>query len=264
MSTLMQCAVIKINKNMQNPQVVFKRIGNYAANVHYHHVRIPVNLSKIIDTPTEAMQHIRTYVKNVYEQAVRYNPDERKGNMVYKHQAHLAATLVKETSEYILNTYMDQLSAIKNNLLSVTSTLPESSTTPEHQLELLFGIGATFFSLYNYINSQQDTAQITRNKNSISSLTHIAEIQEDHLKHLEIEMATNCYFYLQNLKFNPALLVSATQDSTMQTNTISNKFLNSIQQLQLKRLSPDFLQESTIKRLFRIFKALLIRVIWTY
>jgi hypothetical protein len=30
--------------------------------------------------------------------------DERKGNMVDKHQAHLAATVVKETREYILNT----------------------------------------------------------------------------------------------------------------------------------------------------------------
>jgi hypothetical protein len=221
-STSMQCAVNKIDKNVQNHGVVFKRIGNYSTNVHYDHVKIPVNLSKIIDTPTEAMQHTRTYVKDVYEQSVRYNSDERRGNMVDKHQAHLAATLIKKTSEYILNTSMDQLSAMKNNLLSFTSTLPESTTRPEHQLELLFGIGATLFSLYNFINTQSDTAQITINKNSISSFTHIAEIQEDHLKHLEIEMAANRYFYLQNLKFNPALLVSVTQDITMQTNTISN------------------------------------------
>jgi pyruvoyl-dependent arginine decarboxylase (PvlArgDC) len=57
---------------------------------------------------------------------------------------------------------MDQLSAIKNNLLSVTSTLPKSNTRPERQLELLFGIGATLFSLYNYINTQADNAQITK------------------------------------------------------------------------------------------------------
>jgi hypothetical protein len=104
--------------------------------------------------------------------------------------------------------------------------LPESNFRPERQLELLFGIGETLFSLYNYIKTQADNAQITRNKNSINSLTHIAEIQEDHLKHLEIEMANNCYFYLQNLKFNPALLVSAAQDITMQTSAISNKLFN--------------------------------------
>ena len=207
-------------------------------------------MTKIMDTPNIAMKHMQTYVKEVYQQSLMYYRDERRGNVVDKHQAHLAATLIKETSDYILNTSNDQLTAIKNNLLSVTSTLPESNTRPERQLELLFGIGATLFSLYNYINTQADTTQINRNKNSISSLTHIAEIQEDHLKHLEIEMADNRYFYLQNLKFNPALLVSAAQDVTMQTNSISNKFLNTIQQLQLKRLSPDFLQGTTIKQLF--------------
>jgi hypothetical protein len=214
-STLMQCAVITVNKNVQNHQVVFKRIGNYAANGHYHHVRIPVNLSKILDSPTEALQHMKTYAKEVYEQSLRYYRYERRGNMLDKHQAHLAATLVKETSDNILNTSTDQLSAIKNNLLSITSTLPESNTRPEGQLDLLFGIGAALFSQYNYINTQADTAQITRNTNSIISLTNIAEIQEEHLKHLEIEMASNRYFYLQNLKFNPALLVSASQDITL-------------------------------------------------
>ncbi len=194
---------------------------------------------------------MKEYVKNVYQQSLVYYRDEGRGNVVDKHQAHLAATLIKEQGDYILNTSSDQLSAIKTNLLSITSTLPESNTRQERQLELLFGIGATLFSLYNYINTQSDTAQITRNKNSISSLTHIAEIQEDHLKHLEIEMATNRYLYLQNLKFNPALLLSATQDVTMQTTAISNKFTNTIQQLQVKRLSPDFLQGDTILKLFR-------------
>jgi hypothetical protein len=55
--------------------------------------------------------------------------------MVDKHQAHLAATLVKETSEYILNTSMEQLSAMKNNLLYIISTLPESTTRPDRQLQ---------------------------------------------------------------------------------------------------------------------------------
>ena len=76
--TSIQCAVIKIDKNKQSHQVVFKRIGNYATNVHYHHIRIPVNLTKIISTPTEAMEHIKVYIKDVYEQTVRYNRDEKE------------------------------------------------------------------------------------------------------------------------------------------------------------------------------------------
>jgi hypothetical protein len=83
-SSLMQCAVITVDKNVQNHQVAFKRIGNYATNVHYHHVRIPVNLSKIIEMPTVAMQHMKTYVKEVYLQSLMYHRDERRGNMVDK------------------------------------------------------------------------------------------------------------------------------------------------------------------------------------
>jgi UDP-N-acetylglucosamine transferase subunit ALG13 len=59
---------------------------------------------KIIETPNIAMQHMRTYVKEGYQQSLMCYRDERRGNMVDKHQAHLAATLVKETSKYILNT----------------------------------------------------------------------------------------------------------------------------------------------------------------
>jgi hypothetical protein len=62
----------KVDRNVQNHQVVFKHIGNHATNVHYHHVRIPVNLSKILETPTVAMQHMRTYVKEVNQQSLMY------------------------------------------------------------------------------------------------------------------------------------------------------------------------------------------------
>jgi hypothetical protein len=34
----------------------------------------------------------------------------------------------------------------------------------------------------------------------------------NYLKHLDSEMANGCYFYLQTLKFNPALIVMARQN----------------------------------------------------
>ncbi len=80
-----------------------------------------------------------------------------------------------------------------------------SSIKPEHHLQLQFGLGATLLSLYNYINPNADRSQTSRNTQSSSSLTHISEIQEDHLKQLNIELANNRYFHLQSLKFNPAI-----------------------------------------------------------
>jgi hypothetical protein len=44
------------------------------------------------------------------------------------------------------------------------------------------------------------------------------------------------------LDFNPAILISACQDITFQTNLISDKYLSTIQPLQVKRPSPNFLQ----------------------
>jgi hypothetical protein len=68
-------------------------------------------------------------------------------------------------------------------------------------------------------------------------LTHILEIQEDHLNHLGIEVATTSFFYLKSLKF-----VAASQD---------DKVLYTIQQIQVKSLSPNVLRGSTIIKLFQ-------------
>jgi hypothetical protein len=46
-------------------------------------------------------------------------------------------------------------------------------------------------------------------------------------------------------------LVSACQDITLQTNVIANKFFSTMQQLQVKRLSQNFLQGSTLVKLYK-------------
>jgi hypothetical protein len=67
-----------------------------------------------------------------------------------------------------------------------------------------------------------------KNTQTISSLTHISEIQEDQMKHLDIEVASNPISYLQFIKLSPAILVSAWQEITFQTNFISDNFLLTI------------------------------------
>jgi hypothetical protein len=60
-------------------------------------------------------------------------------------------------------------------------------------------------------------SQITRNNQTILSVTNISEIQEDHLKCQNIEGAATPYFYHPSSKFNLALLVSACQEVTRQS-----------------------------------------------
>jgi hypothetical protein len=90
------------------------------------------------------MAAIKMFVKKVFQQSFNSHKNEQKGELsIDNHQAHLAATVIKESSYYILNMLSGQLTSIKNNLLSITSTLPQSKTRPDRQLELLFGIGDT-------------------------------------------------------------------------------------------------------------------------
>ena len=131
-----QSAVLKVKQDVNSHQVVFKRIGNYATDVHFHHIRIPVNLSKVIDTPAKAMETIKTYVANVYQNSIMFYKDEHKTQArtqpgTDNEQAHLAALLIKEQCEFVTNTSEGQLRAIQHNLLSVISTLPTSNTRPE-------------------------------------------------------------------------------------------------------------------------------------
>jgi hypothetical protein len=56
--TLTHCAVVKINTEDKTDQGIFKRIGKYATDYHVYHIRIPVNLEKIINMPMKAMNTV--------------------------------------------------------------------------------------------------------------------------------------------------------------------------------------------------------------
>ena len=45
-------------------------MGHFATNVNFHHVRIPVNLTTIINTPKLALQKIKAQNKNVYTMTI--------------------------------------------------------------------------------------------------------------------------------------------------------------------------------------------------
>jgi hypothetical protein len=98
---------------------------------------------------------------------------------------------MKESSDFILNTFSDQLTAIQNNLLSVLSTLPTQKLEQKDKLNFYLD-WHNIIQLVNYINQQAGDSQISRNNNSINSLTPIVKIQVDHLRHLELEMANDC------------------------------------------------------------------------
>jgi hypothetical protein len=77
---------------------------------------------------------------------------------------------------------------MNQDLKFLTSALPTSKTIiSKRQIGLLFGLMGTAFSAINavQINTLQKQNAIFSDK--LATLTHISEIQEDHLNHLDIE-----------------------------------------------------------------------------
>jgi hypothetical protein len=94
----------------------------------------------------------------------------------------------------------------------------------------------------------------TSNKQFIHSLTHKSKIQEEHLGHLDIEVTTNRHFL--NLKFNPALIVSTSQDTTFFIKHNFRKISFYISASPAQKTSTNFFQGSTLiyKFLYFLFK----------
>ena len=136
-------------------------------------------------------------------------------------------------------------------------TLPLATTgRQEHQLGLIFGIAGTLFSLFNYINAPEYNEQIKRNKQSISALTHISRIQEDHLNHLDFEVKANRRHIIQSFTSKPSLILAASTNAVFIANNIVSKFTSTITQLQNQRLSPLHLEGSTIVKIFQYLQNL--------
>jgi hypothetical protein len=71
------------------------------------------------------------------------------------------------------------------------------------------------------INSFQKQNAITSDK--LATLTHVSEIQEYHLNHLEIENLTQDSIMLNTLKYNPAILATAAHQVVVQTSDMIHK-----------------------------------------
>jgi hypothetical protein len=117
----------------------------------------------------------------LYQQSFNSLRNEQRGKVsIDKHKDHLAASVIKESSDYILNTSSSQLTSIKNNLLShqhcPNQKLGQKDSFNSSLVQGLIYSDCTIISTSNLIADK-----FLENTLSIKDLTHIAEIQENHL-----------------------------------------------------------------------------------
>ena len=235
--------------NPAEHQIIFKRIGEYATNVEYHHIHIPVNLMEQVAVADKAKHMISHYAETIYQETLMHYhqdnqyPDEQK--------AKAYANLLKDQNTFVANTSGEILDRIKVNLISTTTALPHlANKQSKRQIGLLFGLLGTSFATANAIHIAQMEKNAAGQRQQILKLTHIAEIEQNHLQHLDLQVITNEKQTLEALRYNPAMLASAANLLIFQTKLVEEKIQSTIQEAQNNRLSTQLLEGHTINKMF--------------
>ena len=236
--------------NTKEHQIIFKRVGEYATDVQFHHVHIPINLGKQIKIAEEAKQIITQYAHAIYQDTLKhYNkdnkwPEEEKAKQ-YAHLLTIQNNFVANSTGLILN-------QIETALLSMTKALPHKSTRlTERQLGILFGLAGTAFATANSIRITQLES---RENAKFNSLTHIADIQQNHMDHMDLKIISNQKETLEILRYNPAILLSAADQLVFQASHVSNRIQATIQQAQHSRLSTQLLPGETMNKMYKFLE----------
>jgi hypothetical protein len=105
------------------------------------------------------------------------------------------------------------------------------------------------FGAINAIQIKSIKKQTLSNRKDI--MTHINKIQENHLKHSELEIASQNKIILNALRYNPAVLATtANQVVIKSSEIIIHKVKATIQQAQNNRLPKKLLQGDTVNKTF--------------
>ena len=235
--------------DQQEHQVIFQRIGEYATDVEFHHVHIPVPLGLQIQIADQAMAMIDKYAHNIYQETLmHYHKDNRYPD---EEKAVAYATLITHQNQFVTNNSDQILRQIKTQIESVTAALPQTPIRSARQLGFIFGLVGTAFATANAIRISQIENQNQQNQKEFHTLTHIAEIQENHLNHLDLKLMANEQMTLEALRYNPALIASAANSLVFQTTDVARIVSATVQQAQMNRLSTDLLQGRTINKMFQ-------------
>ncbi len=58
--------------NPREHQIFFRRMGEYATVVKFHHVNIPISINNINQVADKAIEKVKAYAKNVYQESMMH------------------------------------------------------------------------------------------------------------------------------------------------------------------------------------------------
>jgi hypothetical protein len=80
--------------------VLFKRIGSFGTDVYFHHLRIPVNVSQILELPIKVLETIKTCYKNIYQQSLMHYSSNPRNQYVNSYATTETEQLQLYTTEH--------------------------------------------------------------------------------------------------------------------------------------------------------------------
>ena len=82
-------------------QIIFRRIGDYATDVVFHHIHIPIPLDKINEVSDKAISKIKAYAENVYQESMMHYHDDNQYADSKKAEGY--AKLITEQNLFVVN-----------------------------------------------------------------------------------------------------------------------------------------------------------------
>ena len=87
------------NLDQQEHQIIFQRIGEYATDVEFYHVYIPIPLGLQIQIAEQAMEIIQNYVHNIHQETLMYYRNDNRYPNEQKAEAY--TTLLTNQNQFV-------------------------------------------------------------------------------------------------------------------------------------------------------------------
>ena len=211
-------------------QVLFQKLGFYAATVQYLHVVIPIPLQETIDALVAMSNELGEYAKDQHSQP---------GNAMAAINGHLVKAA------------RTRIARVVNQLYAIIDSLPADQRLNKRQLELVFGAVGTLMGLFNNFEIQKIAAGVGENRKKINGVIDIVKLNIKHMENLQITTNKLSNIVSAMLQNNPAQLNSEIEQTLDNAHEAVTRITNMVQQAQNRRLSVDLLTPDTLKQLFQ-------------
>ena len=238
-------------------KVVFEEIGEMASSLTYVHVTIPLDLTEIIEQITLYDDSLKELKKNL--PSLFYDKTWDDGQDTYLQPVIDLFKRSQTRLEDVVQQHLYNVDDIRYRLNSLRDLLPE----PEHPLQernlvlgIIQGVAGTLMGLYD--RKKMNQLRETVNTLQSNQMKHFAI-----LKNLTVEI-TKVHRMIDGLHkgltaaslTNPAFIISSLMRTESHLHRILDIVTNTIQQLQHRRMSVDFLQHNQLLKVFNNAKTI--------